>query len=266
MTRKALIVDSDFFFVEFLSELLERNDYEVIKAYSAKEGIARLESESVDIFFLDIIMPKSDGRQLIKYVRMKYSDKKFPIIVISGTVIEQMDKLDEIAADYYVVKGPMENLAEHISLCLERIKRNPFPSHYEDKLIEFGNMFPRQPTSGLIDLMNFQWGIFESAGIGLIVVDKDTRVINTNLLALDILERSLEVVLNCYVTALFPKEERPLIVDALKRVIQNQGLKKISFSIFISSREIRTVVSALKIDGELEGWVIALEATNISEV
>ena len=42
MPRKALVVDSDFFFVEFLSGVLERRGYQVRNAYDGKEGIAGL--------------------------------------------------------------------------------------------------------------------------------------------------------------------------------------------------------------------------------
>ena len=43
MAKKALVVDNDFFFVEFLTELLENKGYEVTKAYDGKEGVSRLE-------------------------------------------------------------------------------------------------------------------------------------------------------------------------------------------------------------------------------
>ncbi|RPI98838.1 MAG: response regulator, partial [Desulfobacteraceae bacterium] len=33
MPRKALVVDSDYFFVEFLSTMLEKRGYQVCKAY-----------------------------------------------------------------------------------------------------------------------------------------------------------------------------------------------------------------------------------------
>jgi len=41
MSKRALVVDNDFFFVEFLTELLEKRGYEVIKAYDGKEGVAK---------------------------------------------------------------------------------------------------------------------------------------------------------------------------------------------------------------------------------
>ena len=41
--KTAMVVDNDFFFVEFLCELLEKRGYRVIKAYNGKEGIAKLD-------------------------------------------------------------------------------------------------------------------------------------------------------------------------------------------------------------------------------
>ena len=108
MAKKALVVDNDFFFVEFLTELLETKGYEVIKAYDGKEGISKLEETVFDILFADLIMPKIDGMQLIKFARRKFPAEKLTIIAISGTLIEQMDDVKNIGANYCVVKGPLE--------------------------------------------------------------------------------------------------------------------------------------------------------------
>jgi len=43
--KKALVVDNDFFFVKFLTELLEKRGYEVSKAYDNKASISKLEEE-----------------------------------------------------------------------------------------------------------------------------------------------------------------------------------------------------------------------------
>ena len=41
MSKKALVVDNDFFFVEFLTELLQKRGYNVTSAYDGKEGIEK---------------------------------------------------------------------------------------------------------------------------------------------------------------------------------------------------------------------------------
>ena len=48
MPKKAMVVDSDFFFVEFLSGLLEKRGYTVRKAYDGKQGIAGLDEGPFD--------------------------------------------------------------------------------------------------------------------------------------------------------------------------------------------------------------------------
>jgi CheY-like chemotaxis protein len=75
-------VDNDFFFVEFLSELLEKKGYEVTKAYNGKEGISKLEESAFDILFADLIMPKIDGLQLIKFARGRFPSGQLTIIVV----------------------------------------------------------------------------------------------------------------------------------------------------------------------------------------
>ena len=57
--KKALVVDNDFFFVEFFSELLEKQNYEVYKAYDGKEGITILSEVVPDLLFVDFVDRKS---------------------------------------------------------------------------------------------------------------------------------------------------------------------------------------------------------------
>ena len=56
MSKRALVVDNDFFFLEFFSELLEKRGYEVIKAQGGKDGISKLGRGPVDFLFLELIM------------------------------------------------------------------------------------------------------------------------------------------------------------------------------------------------------------------
>ncbi|HEX5682241.1 MAG TPA: response regulator, partial [Desulfobacterales bacterium] len=73
MPRKALVVDSDYFFVEFLSTMLEKRGYQVCKAYDGKQGIASLEEGPFDIMFADLVIPKVSGRQLFRSARRKFN-------------------------------------------------------------------------------------------------------------------------------------------------------------------------------------------------
>jgi len=259
MSKKALVVDSDFFFLEFFSELLEKRGYEVVKAHDGKDGISKLEKGPVDFLFLEIIMPKIDGKQLIKFARKKFPETPFPIIAVSGYLVEQMDELDEIGADYYIAKGAMEKMGDYVDKFLNKIEKQPVPGPNAKVFLEAGQVYPRQATAELMDMLSFQQAVTESAGIGIIVVDTDARIIHANLSSLEIIDKPLEDVLNRTITSLFPAEGKEKLVEALKRVIRNEGLRKVSFSINTESREIRTIVSALNFHAKKAGWVISME-------
>jgi len=262
MPKRALVVDNDFFFVEFLGELLEKRGYTVIKAYDGKEGVSNFEEGPFNLFFVDLIMPKIDGTQLIKIARRKFSDAPFQIIAISGTIIEQMEDIDDMGADYYVAKGPLEQMTGDLNALIDRIEASGISSEKNKSNIQLGDLYPRQATTELIKELNFQKAIIESIGLGIVVVDKDARVMSANSQALEISKKTLEEILNEPVTSLFSKDERVPLIDALKGVARNSGLRKISFNITVKSQEIRLAVSLLRIGGDVVGWVVAMEGVD----
>jgi CheY-like chemotaxis protein len=262
MSKKALVIDNDFFFVEFLSEILEECGYEVMKAYDGKEGISKLEEGPGDIIFVDLVMPKIDGKQFIAFVRKKFPNHHFPLVAVSGTMIEQLDVLNEIGADYYIVKGPIEKMAEQIKEFMDTIERDPFPSSDRKTLIEPGRVWPRQTTVELMESVAFHSSIIENIGIGIVVIDKDARIIRANPRALTIVKKPLEDVLNIPITALFPSAEKATVINALKGVIHGEEIRNITLYAPIHSQECRITVSHFEMDGKIAGWILVMEGTN----
>ena len=86
MSQKALVVDNDFFFVEFITELLEQRDYEVTKASDGKEAISKFKSFSTkpDFIIMDYRMPIKHGIDTAKEI-LKIN-KTVQIILISGDI------------------------------------------------------------------------------------------------------------------------------------------------------------------------------------
>ncbi|SPD72340.1 Response regulator receiver domain protein [uncultured Desulfobacterium sp.] len=261
MAKHALVVDNDFFFMEFLSDLLEKRGYKVSKAQNGKDGISRLKEGPVDFLFLEIILPKIDGRQVIKFARKRFEDNHFPIIAVSGYLVEQMDDLGQIGADYYIAKGAIEKMGDHVDKFLDRIENQPLPGPDAKVILEEpGQVYPRQSSAGLMDILNFSQAVTESAGIGIIVVDSDAKIICANTPALEIVDRPMEDILNTYITKIFPVEEKERLADALKRVIKKgDGPRNIGFFVKMDSRRIRTNISALKVHDKKIGWVITMD-------
>ena len=258
MAKRALVVDNDFFFVAFLSELLEDRGYEVVKANDGKEGISKLKEGPFDLVFVDLIMPKIDGKQFIRFVRGRYADAGFPIVVMSATLIEQMDKIEEIGGDYYLAKGPMETMEEHLNTLIDNAEKQPFPDQDSDIFFGLDRLYPRLMTSELIENINFQTAILESIGMGIMVIDKDAEIIGANSLALEITGKPLEKVLNRSITRLFPPEDKTRLIKTLHKIIDNQTLKRLILTTSINAREIRVIISVLRVNGEVGGWIMAM--------
>jgi len=258
MQKKALIVDNDFFFVEFLSELLETRGYQVFKAYNGKQGIAELEGKTVDILFSELILQKVDGRQFFKFIRDKYDGIHFPMVALSGSMVEQLGSLHEIGADYYIAKGPIDKLTLKLNEFLAALETQSLFPPSERKILATGNVYPRRDAMELMNSLNFHQAVIASAAVGIVVVDDDTRVINANPTALDIIGKSSVDVLNRPVADLFAAEGRAELIDGLKQVKRQDDIKKVSFYVTFNSGLVGTTVSTIKMQDHISGWIVVL--------
>lgn len=258
MPENALIVDNDFFFVKFLGDLLKKRGYHVFQAFDGKQGLAVLEEQMVDYVFVDIIMPRIDGKQFIDFIREKYSDAEFSIIGVSDSIIELRELQKDVGADYYLQKQPLEKMIEYVGKFMEFVEGAPFLSPLDKDLLDQEKVFRRQATVELLESLSFQQGIVESAGMGVIVAEKDARVVFVNTLALEILNQPLSAILSHRITSGFPSTEKKKILAGLKIVARDTQLKRKSFTVIINDTAVQITVSILRVDGEIEGWVLML--------
>jgi CheY-like chemotaxis protein len=237
MQKKVLVVDSDYFFVEFLTELLTKRGYEVLKAYNGKQGIALLEDDTVDIIFADLVLPKVDGPQFFKFIRHKYNGNPFPMVALSGTMIEQLGSLNEIGADYFIAKGPIDQLTIKLNEFMAKIETQPFSPPVDKKVLATGNVYPRRDAMEL----------------------SDTRIINANRTALEIIGKHSVETLNCPVADLFVNGERAELVEGLKLVQRQADHSNYSFYANFNSQVIATLISPIKHNSNIAGWVVVLQ-------
>ena len=259
MEKKALVVDADYFFVEFVSELLTKRGYAVTKAYDGKDGISKLENLPHDVMFVDLVMPKVDGSQFIDFVRLKYGPNHFPIVALSGVMVEQIDSLNEIGADYYIAKGPIDRLTVQLNGLMAEIETRPQPPTDRVKIMPPGGVYPRRDAVGLLNALKFHQAVIESLAVGVMVVDIDARIVNVNPAAFDILGKSATEVLNHPVLDIFPPEAKAKLGGVLKRVTQLPGRTKLSFIADFDNRIIRASVSTISQPQGSSGWVVVLE-------
>ena len=262
MADKALVVDNDFFLVEFISEQLQERDYQVVKAYNGKDAISVLVKEDFDIVFVDTIMPEVGGRELIRFIRSRSPDASFPIVALP--IVEELDSIGQIAADYFVTKGPVKEMARHIQMLIDRIRQGLASPLNESTVFESEGLVPRGTSDELVQIVNYQQAIMESLGTGLLVLDYKTIIVKANLLALETINKSYDEVLNRPVVSIFTGGNRTKIADLLKKALREPEAGNDFASAVLDSRKVDIHCAAFKIDGRVQGWTLTMNGSNES--
>jgi Response regulators consisting of a CheY-like receiver domain and a winged-helix DNA-binding domain len=99
---RVLVVDDEQAIHRFLKPALEVNNYDMVSAGTAAEGLRQIAGEAPDVVVLDLGLPDMDGKEVIRRVR-EWSD--VPIIVLSARdrEAEKIAALD-LGADDFVNK------------------------------------------------------------------------------------------------------------------------------------------------------------------
>jgi len=81
-TERILIVDDDESFLDLLSAYLDSFGLDYETAQDGQEALEKLRKGSFSIVLTDMIMPRMDGMELLKHLRVDYS--KLGVIAITG--------------------------------------------------------------------------------------------------------------------------------------------------------------------------------------
>lgn len=100
--KRILLADDDEMIVDALSYQLEREGYEVLKAYDGEQALALAREGDPDLILLDVMMPKKQGWEVCQEIRR---ESTVPILMITARG-EEMDRVLglELGADDYIVK------------------------------------------------------------------------------------------------------------------------------------------------------------------
>jgi len=79
-----LVAEDDVEMSRFIVKILEREGYTVSEAHDGEEALRLVGSGGVNVLVLDLMMPKVDGFEVIRRLRMDERTKDLPIVVCSA--------------------------------------------------------------------------------------------------------------------------------------------------------------------------------------
>lgn len=132
MADKILIVDDEPEIADLVSLYLQNENFTVFKFYNAADALKCVQSESLDLAILDVMLPDMKGFQLCKKIRESY---QYPVIMLTAKG-EEIDKITglTLGADDYITKPflPLE-LVARVKAQLRRYKRYNSPKNDDEK-------------------------------------------------------------------------------------------------------------------------------------
>ena len=102
------IIDDDIHIGDVLEQLLRREGYQVLRAYSGTEALYLLSQQRPDLVLLDLMLPGLSGEEVLPKIQ------SFPVIILSakGDVENKVELLQAGAVDYITKPfHPLELLA-----------------------------------------------------------------------------------------------------------------------------------------------------------
>ena len=126
--KTILIIDDDMHIGDMLTEVLEREGYGVLRAYSGTEALMLLSSKTPDLVLLDLMIPGLSGEEVLPKM------KNIPVIVVSAKidVDNKVKLLLGGAVDYVTKPFHTKELLARIAVALRGSTKQATLLHFAD--------------------------------------------------------------------------------------------------------------------------------------
>ncbi len=116
MSSTIAIIDDDVYIGDMIEEVLQKEGYQILRAFSGTEALLLLEKNKPDLLLLDLMLPGLSGEEILPKL------DSFPVIVISAKscVQDKVNVLMEGAADYLTKPFEIEELLARITVQLRK--------------------------------------------------------------------------------------------------------------------------------------------------
>ena len=133
-----LIVDDDNVSLGLLSRLVEKLDYNVIRAADGEQALEALRGEAVDLVVADYDMPKMDGLQLLSIVKEEFPRLPYILVTAYSNLKVIREAWERGAFDFFQKPVFVDRLNQTVRLAVEyghlSIARRKFPKLQESEL------------------------------------------------------------------------------------------------------------------------------------
>lgn len=148
--KSILIIDDDLHIGNVLEELLAKEGYRTVRAYSGTEAVLVLRQERPDLVLLDLMLPGLSGEEVLEHI------KGIPVIVLSAKV-EVEHKVELLlggAVDYVTKPFHTKELLARIAAQLRAhdVARGAAKMYARDASCGAAKMYARDASCGVAEM------------------------------------------------------------------------------------------------------------------
>ncbi len=127
VTEKILVVDDEDNVCRSVEKILSRRGYTVAGALNVEEAVRKVEETAFDVVITDLMMPKTNGMELLEILRDRYPELK--VVMITGYAsIESAVKATKLGAAYLPKPFTPDELVKATEQALEERRRPKKPT------------------------------------------------------------------------------------------------------------------------------------------
>ena len=124
INKRLLIVDDDKQIRELLAFDIAQSGYIVDTALDGQEGLQKALENNYDLILLDVMMPKMNGYDVCKNIRIAKPDIPILLLTAKGTIEDKTQGFDCGADDYLIKPFEIQEVLLRIRALLRRGENN----------------------------------------------------------------------------------------------------------------------------------------------
>ena len=147
---RILIIEDEYSLADAISEALMRENYVVDISYDGEEGLDKALCGIYDIIILDLMLPKVDGLEILKYIRDDKISSYVIILTAKGELDDKIKGLDKGGDDYMTKPFHIRELLARIRAVSRR------KDDIEEDSLLLGDLKLNLKTYGIVNIHSNQ--------------------------------------------------------------------------------------------------------------
>ncbi|MFO7461831.1 MAG: response regulator, partial [Desulfatiglandales bacterium] len=252
-----LLVDDERRFRETSRRFLQGRGFEVLLAENGRIALDKLSTNSVDLILLDLKMPFMGGEEFLDEARPRYPE--IPVIIMTGhgTLDIAVACMKKGAYDFVTKPFELDQLVLTMGRAVEKRNLERKAREYQEEIVR--NLLDLNTQKKRLET------IFNCIANGIMVTDKNLRVVLHNPALSRLLERSGPIQAAVPVSEVI---EEPSFIETLKRIQERQSgeMEIISQDIRVGNKILRTITAPNLEPDRHVFWAVAGAVTVLEDV